>query len=132
MDTNNLWGDLPELNTTKTPVQIVKEQASILTQMTKGVLVGEVKPANWTREFNYILSIRAPALNNYSASILIFGHPIAMYPLAIHDLVSTKSQSICSDEVAFVAALQKTLSSPEARKIISALIVQSNATKATE
>ena len=125
MSTENLWGELPSSENQKTPVQILKEQASILTQLTKGVLVGSVAPQDTRQPFSYVLGIRAPALNNYSAAILSIGHTIEMYPLVLQNQISGNSQR-CDDENAFIQAISRILKDEKTHRVIKALLVQSN------
>lgn len=40
--TKNLWGELPLAEVIRTPAIILREQATLLTEMTTGVLEGEV------------------------------------------------------------------------------------------
>jgi hypothetical protein len=39
---NSLWGSIPDPSSIATPIRILKEQASILSDMTEGTLRGEV------------------------------------------------------------------------------------------
>lgn len=127
MSTSNLWGELPETETTRTPLQILNEQASALTQMTNGVLVGFVYEAHqrW-KPFAYELGIRAPALNEYSITVLSIYHDLVMYPIQVLDSLRNHRFPDCNDETSFLDALKETLQSPESRKVIAALLHQSN------
>jgi hypothetical protein len=128
MELKNLWGELPKLDKTKTPVQILKEQAGQLTKLTNGVLVGAIDPVSSTHwEFGYMLSIRAPALNNYRYDVLLVTHSIALYPVAIRN-PGAASLIKCQTEADYIAGLEKILTSESVRKIISALLIQSHAT----
>jgi hypothetical protein len=49
----NLWGELPKPETIRTPYTILKEQASILSEITNGLLIGEVILT--TKKINFLL-----------------------------------------------------------------------------
>lgn len=129
MATKNLWGTLPAPESAKTPAQILKEQASYLTEMSKGVLVGEVADVTATYAFSYALMIRAPALNNYRVTLLIIGYNIGMYPVSIDDKITSAPNPTCQNEEDFIEKLGKILGSQEAQRIIGALLTHSNAEK---
>lgn len=128
MSAQNLWGDLPEVGKIKIPLQILKEQASALNEMTKGLLVGTVQPWEDKRGFGHLLSIRAPALNNYTVAILRIGHSIELYPLRLVDMIAQTGVD-CADEDAFVRDVSKILQSDKTRQIIKALLAQSGSNK---
>ena len=131
MSIENLWGDLPKPELLKTPAQILREQAKFLTEMTLGVLLARVtQNTDYVDSFAFDLSIRAPALNNYTVSVVSVVYDIHMYPLKMYNLMDTSAYSItCSSEKEFVAELAKILKSDSARRTISALLVQSNGVK---
>lgn len=127
MSTENLWGELPKPEQVRTPLQILREQASYLTASTDGVLVGQVSPnPDSLHHFAYELSIRAAALNNYVATILTVNYDIEMYPLRLDNRLSGPYQQ-CNDEAAYLNALKSVLQSAPCRKLVSALITQSSA-----
>ncbi len=132
MSTSNLWGDLPEAVIARNPLQILKEQASELTKMTKGVLMGIVEgPLPYgSGTFAFELSIRAPALNDYSITVLRIEYNLHMYPLTLTDILKPK-QHECNDESTYLSELKNILQSSGMRKVISSLLVQSNTLAAT-
>jgi hypothetical protein len=130
MSTEDFWGDIPEIGMAKTPVEILKEQATILTAKTKGVVVADVQPVqtgNPNHLFGFVLAVRAPALNNYVATVVRITYPIEMYPLVFKGYNSP--QEPCPTEADFVEHLKAALGSDGVRKLISALLIQSNATQ---
>lgn len=125
MKSKNMWGDLKDLKTTPTPRTYIKEQASNLTQLTGGILRGEVISALGHGDvFSYGLVVVAPRLNDYKKTILVIGHDIAPYPAEVTDYVNEKKYS-CKDESGFLTALGEILSSPKVRNIIESLISHS-------
>jgi hypothetical protein len=56
----NLWSELPNTETIRTPYTILKEQASILNEITAGLLIGEVIHNQKDKFFVMILRIKVP------------------------------------------------------------------------
>jgi hypothetical protein len=152
----NLWGDLPSIETIRTPYTLLKEQASILTEITKGLLIGEVIHNQKDKLFVLILRIKAPSLNNYSYSVLEVQYPINLYPVFVKNFASVNFNSVeknlmntannplmslvdyggwlenqgyskCSSEEEFENTLGQILSSQEVKRVISALLAQIHA-----
>lgn len=128
----DLWGEIPSHETIRTPYTILKEQASLLTQKTNGLLIGEVSRdqkynVSKQREIQVTLLIKAPSLNNYTYWVLEVGHPIELYPLSVKDLAGTNPQLDCSSEEEFEQALGNILSSKEVKRVISALLAEIHA-----
>jgi hypothetical protein len=126
MSSENLWGELPAADQLRTPLQILKEQAKYLTEMTQGVIVGWVTTSDWPgHDFSFDLNVRAPALNDYQTTLLSIGYPVTMYPASVRNpdsLTATQHR----DEGAFLAGLKSQLQSPRVRNVINALLAQSN------
>lgn len=122
----NLWGELPNTETLRTPYSILKEQASILSEITNGLLIGEVNSYPKENLFVMILRIKAPSLNNYTYSVVEVQHKIQLYPVFVMNLASDENQGFnqCSSEEEFEKALGQILSSQEIKKVISVLLAQ--------
>jgi hypothetical protein len=119
----NLWGDLPKPDHLITPSSILKEQASILTEETKGLLVGETKRRTSEDGTFFIeLNIRAPALNGYLYGVLEASHGIELYPVNVRSLAS--GSATCETQEAFEGLLGKILSSNQVKKVIASLLAQ--------
>lgn len=141
----DLW---PEIGTPsiRTPVSILREQASLLGMKTSNVIEGEVKviegPMSWavSWDFGYVFYIVAPLLKNYRYRLLSIAHRLDMYPLRVRlsediaaeitqaepSLIFNKSAVVeVGDEDAFVALLSLVLRSNKTIKVIHALIAQS-------
>jgi hypothetical protein len=147
----NLWGELPNPETIRTPYTILKEQASILSEITNGLLIGEVINSQKDKFFVKILRIKAPALNNYTYSVVEVQHTIKLYPVFVKNLTSDPItnatdfiQSLTVDlkgsgflenqgykkyssEEEFENALGQILSSKGVKHAISALLAQIHA-----
>lgn len=152
----NLWGDLPNTETIRTPYTILKEQASILNEITAGLLIGEVIHNQKDKFFVMILRIKVPSLNNYTYSVVEVQHSIQLYPVFVNNLASDNFNNLeknlmkaannplmsildyggrlenqgyrkCFSEEEFEKALAAILSSSEVKRVISALLAQIHA-----
>jgi hypothetical protein len=147
----NLWGELPNIETIRTPYTILKEQASILSEITNGLLIGEVINNQNNKYFVKTLRIKAPSLNNYTYSVVEVQHLIQLYPVFVKNLTSapiTKATALIdslrvdlrhpglledqgykkySSEEEFENALGQILSSKEVKQVISGLLAQIHA-----
>src|SRR5205807_3389682 len=126
MNTENLWGDLPKSGDLRTPVSILREQATILGDQTNNVLVGDVittkRGGNIVSEFEIV----APALDNYRVTVLTISHDMTLYPLlVIRHLGGSNVQ--CPDETSFIAVLKETLPGKRVHQIVNSLLSQSKA-----
>ena len=140
----SLWGDLPLADVTRTPIIILREQATILTELTNGLLEGVVtnRVTEGTnrlisqvedrepKEFSATLSIIAPALDGYVFRIMQVNYNLELYPvevvaLASHFFLSRDSTVSCDNEQEFVEALGNILSSDSVRQAIGRLLAQS-------
>lgn len=133
MATDDLWGELPDVERIKTPFVILKEQAELLTEKTDGLLVGEVTQRQTGLEahrfgiamptfkgFLCTFDIVAPTLNSYEYKLLSLVYGMDLYPL---DLTAANKPSVsCSDEDAFKKELGKILTSQETQDVISKLL----------
>lgn len=126
MTSRNLWGDLEKLPPIKTPAAVLREQAKYLEEGTRYVLNGAIRQNSRLNRFIVYLDIVAPALNDYSYSVLQVDHPLGAYPLQVDDLVNNRSFD-CQDEKEFLSVLGQILSSPAVQKAISSLVSQSGA-----
>lgn len=123
----NLWGELPNAETIRTPYTILKEQASILSELTNGLLLGEVV-VNHQKDKLFVITLRikAPSLNNYTYSVVEVQQPIQLYPVAIINLLENNMTKYSSEEE-FENALGEILSSQEVKRVISGLLAQIHA-----
>jgi hypothetical protein len=131
MATKNLWGDIKAEATIRTPANVLKEQATALSEMTKGVLAGTVRSGTEYNKFKVGLSIVAPALNNYEFDVVEVEHGIELYPLKVTpawEKYGFTSSQECENEEEFVAALGGILGSDRVKRAINSLIAQSKET----
>ncbi len=132
----SLWS-IPPADNVRAPLTIMKEQATVLTEQTRGSLVGSVETdAYGAGDLVINLSIQVPSLNNNKYRLMTYTQPITMYPGTLASGVPKASgshqyappQSIeVENEEEFLAALKRLLSSDEVKHLLSSLLVQSNA-----
>ena len=109
---------------------ILKEQALILSQKTKALLIGSVfkkrYEMNLETDFDYDsmcrLDIKVPSMNNYAIAVVEIRYPVSIYPLQISSPVLDCNPTKCSSEEQTYEALEKILSSEIVRNIIGGLL----------
>lgn len=124
MPAENLWGDLPTSPEIKPPVTILREQATILSEATNNILIGDVTVSKDGLLVRSQLYIQAPALDNYVYLVLTVQHDIMLYPLKIVDIAKGVFYS-CEDESQYRTALKDILSSPHTHRVVASLMAQS-------
>ena len=119
----NLWGDLPIEDNVRTPYIILKEQASILTKATNGLLIGEVTKRRLAGDYTECnLIIKVPSINNYTISIVNMIYPAIIYPLKVKGDFTKNIAAECNTEEELENVLHKILSSAEVKRIVSGLL----------
>lgn len=80
----SLWPDDIGIQQAKAPVAILREQASILGNLTKNLVQGEIYGDNLEDDrFGYEFFITSPPLGNYQYKLLAIYHDISLYPVKI-------------------------------------------------
>ncbi|NCO52086.1 MAG: hypothetical protein GW875_08295 [Deltaproteobacteria bacterium] len=123
MSSENLWCDIPDFDSIKTPSSMLYEQAEALKSMTNGRLLANVKKSQKHNMFTYELLIVVPTLANYSQKILRVSHDLTIYPATICHEQSGLDYVAASDDE-FLKHLRTILSSAETRLIIAGLNAQ--------
>jgi hypothetical protein len=130
MTSKSLWGEIGLVEQIRTPTTILREQADALFEMTKGILNGIVTFSSDTRgKFTIVLSIVAPAINNYQVEVAQAHHTISLYPvevIAAWDKYE-KEPVKCKDENEFTTELGRILRSESTTTIVASLLAQSKA-----
>jgi hypothetical protein len=125
MSIENLWGEFSPEESIQTPVGVLREQASILTEKAKGIIAGEVENGRTADgQLSHTLKIVAPSLGGYSYSVVRVLHPIALYPGLLIDYSNEKRYNFASEDE-FVSILKSALSGSSLIQVIRALIAQS-------
>jgi hypothetical protein len=129
MSVENMWGEINVPANQRTPTSILREQASILSQITKGVLIGSIEQEPTVNNtLIYHFAITAPAINNHKFAILTLQYSITIYPLTVTDH-TVHVQRQCLNEENFTSTLKSILSSTQVKRVISALLIQSRDNK---
>lgn len=149
---NDLWAeDIGGAVVVKTPVALLKEQASLLGKKTQNLVIGKVVsvPNMHDSESNKRITHRfyvvAPALGDYSYTLFSVSHGLDMYPLMVvvevnvfkelsddvkakrytlGFVVSDNAVSINSEDE-FIDVLGQILKSNRVRQVINGLLAQS-------
>ena len=123
MPSDNLWGDLSDLEVVPTPKGILEQQANKLTTATRAVLRGRVTQRESGIGFYYDLDVVVPGLNNYVYTILTINHGIQLYPVWVGSDSPQRSVK-CDDEKQYLEVLEGILSSKDVKFILSRLLSQ--------
>jgi hypothetical protein len=119
---DSFWA-IPDAAAIRTPLSILREQASALTQQTQGVLVGEAATKSKGDDLVVSLDIVVPGLNDYRYRVLMYEQPLEMYPGSFRAPVDALSKTI-ADETSFVAAVKAALSSQKVKNALTSLLAQ--------
>lgn len=126
---SNLWGSLPSIETIKVPLTILREQAKMLTELTKGVLMGRIRSKDKGNGLKaHTLEIVAPLLHNYAFLVCIVDHNVQLYPLTLEAPSESKVYQ-CTSEEAFVKQLATLLRGDRVHCAIAGMLAQSKSAK---
>lgn len=124
MSIENLWGEMPDVDAIRTPIAILKEQASLLKQKTNGLLEGTVQILE--QELDQLiatLDIVAPVLGGYSVRIVQIKYGLHFYPVEVIDILANRGYN-SNDEDSYKSNLETVFRSQHVQKIIKTLIQQ--------
>ncbi|MEI7866918.1 MAG: hypothetical protein WCI11_03430 [Candidatus Methylumidiphilus sp.] len=130
---NDLWAEDIATEKVRTPVAILREQASLLGKKTQNVVLAEVVTSAGSR-FHHRFNITAPALGDYSYTLFSINHPIGPYPLEVDlddDIAKELGKSIdrnmtIENEADFINLLNQILKAERTKHIIRILLAQSS------
>src|SRR5205809_6006843 len=108
------------------PVTILRAQAAALAKRTKGLVEGRVSSQAEHQYFLHPLALVAPALGDYSYSLLVLRHEIDLYPCSV-SASWEPSWTETKDEDTLYSTLASVFSNPAAIRVIRALAAQSKA-----
>ncbi len=128
----DLWpDDIAVTNDLKSPVTILRQQAALLGEKTQNLVEAEVSsqvtpgsPSEGSY-FTHQFSLVAPALDNYKFRLFYIRHLIDFYPIRIWKEGAKEIQ--VGSEQEFIETLREIFSSEETKRVIRALIAQSQA-----
>lgn len=133
---SDLW---PELGGTfRSPVAILKEQAALLAQKSKGLLRAEIvsRPLKESDMLLHIFIIVAPAIN-YRYSLFFVRNPVLGYPAKLFVEHRPEGQPpplekpkrwplVAKNEAQFLSILKNVLNSEKSKAVLNALLSQSS------
>ena len=117
----DLWGEITP-SAVRTPVSILREQASLLGAKTNYTIEGKVETRIDGEKFYHLFNLVVPALDNYSYQLFQIWHEVGLYPVRVWGAFGEE----LANEEAFVNWLGRKLSSSETKSIIGNLFAQAN------
>ncbi|MGA2741241.1 MAG: hypothetical protein ABSG65_27855, partial [Bryobacteraceae bacterium] len=80
----DLWpSDLGIASTIVTPAAILRTQATLLGEKTKGILEAAVETFSANNDIYHRFVIKVPALGNYRYTLFQVHHPVTLYPVVV-------------------------------------------------
>ena len=118
MAARDFWGDV-QATEVKTPLSILREQASLLGPKTNNLLVARVDTEVDGSRLQHRFNLVVPALDDYTYRLFVISHGVDLYPVRVWDTAQE-----LQDEAEFTAWLEQRLTSPETRRIVANLVAQ--------
>jgi len=144
----NLWPSDIFVSKTVSPASILRHQASILSEKTRGMLEGDVTTKSERTAIIHSFYVVAPALDNYRYELFRIAHPVTLYPIRVlagpnsHETISVDaSAAVASDfdgigtyernrelptEKEFLEWLRSAFTAEQTKKVIDALLAQTS------
>lgn len=114
---------MPNVEGHNTPVAVIREQASLLGELTNGLVRGAVHTSGSdlvVHELNLIV----PALNNYTYTLLFVRHdPLTLYPVYI-GVPAWAEGGQAENEAEFTELLEQYLRDERTQSVLRSLIMQ--------
>jgi len=129
MGIKNLWGDMPDLTSIRTPHEILMEQGRYLEEVTDGALKCKIDRHQKNTLFSFEFLILVPSLN-YQYSLLRVTHDIKLFP-AVLSCEQNGEEFTANTQEEFEEDLGTILSSEETRVLVRSLVAQSRLEQAT-
>jgi len=134
--TEDLWPSDLGLETIVTPVSLLRTQANLLGERTRGMLVGEVKTWTTGDTIHHALDVVVPALDDYKYRLLKVHHPAMLYPVFVDQEpmpygsirlsipIEREGGGGLKDEDSLREWLRQALARPETKQILAHLYAQ--------
>lgn len=117
---NDLWGEFEILTSQSTPAELLREQADVLTERTKGLLSGTIETDVSGDQVELRLVLEAGVLD-YRTVLLTAWHAVeAIYPCRVHPLENKVISA--DDEAELTDAVKQIIQSPRVRNTIQTLL----------
>ena len=121
--TPDLWPTDIATTELRSPVAILREQATLLAVKTEGLVVGNVHTVTAGEQLQHSFRLVAPSLNHYTFDLFNFTHGPSLYPV---DAANQEGQVIrIESEKEFLNFLRDLFSSERTKQIIHSLIAHS-------
>ncbi len=147
----DLWPSDLATTTTRSPLTVLKEQASLLGLKTRNIVkagvrrfqaippppsIGYLTTAKSVprpdEPFQYAFYLQAPALDNYTYRLFSAAYDVNLYPVRVlvdediaAEMVAGSDEHFANSEEDFKQLLSRILGSQKTRKVINALLSQS-------
>jgi len=122
----NLWPDELVLDPDVTPKSIMLRQAQVLTEKTRGRVVGEVSTKVLGRDFTHTFYLVVPGLDNYRHFLLRVRHSIEqVYPVKVFFTESDDTGREVTAEAQFYEAMGRVLQDGRTMHVVRSLLAQS-------
>jgi hypothetical protein len=116
----DFWGEIAPAQE-RTPLAILREQASLLGTKTKNLVEATVDTSvDPLGQFVHRFTLVVPSLSSYKYVLFRIEHGIAIYPIKTLEPFGPQLQT----EQEFVDWVHRKLSSPETKRIIANLLAQ--------
>ena len=117
----DFWGEIVPACLERTPLAIMREQASLLGTKTKNLVEATVDTSvDPNGQFVHRFTLVVPSLSSYKYVLFCIQHGIAVYPISIPTELAVRLDT----EQEFTDWLHRKLSSAETRKIVGNLLAQ--------
>ena len=121
--TQDLWPVDIATTELRSPVAILREQATLLADKTEGLIVGNVRTVTLAEQLQHTFMFVAPALSHCTFDLFNFTHGPSLYPV---DASNQEGKVIrIESEEEFMNFLRDLFSSERTKQIIHSLIAHS-------
>jgi hypothetical protein len=128
----DLWPSDLGIASIVTPAAILRAQAALLGEKTKGVLEAVVETSSVGDQIRHQFVIKVPALGYYRYVLFVVRHPIDLYPVVIDEdaarlpgIIPIEGMRL-QDEDALRAWLRRVFASDATKRIIANLYAQAS------
>lgn len=120
----SLWPDEIRVDV-RTPVAMLRVQAGLLAQHTKGLLEGAVETVQVNELVRHQLVVIARGCRGYRHTLLALTHDTrSPYPVTVDD--GQHEEAVATDDQGLQTLLREALSAPETKSLLASLIAVTN------
>lgn len=129
-NSENLWPKDLGSNAMTMPKEILLQQANFLSEMTKNIIVGEVRSSQGVladseeKVIVHELLVKAPSIGNYQFTLLRVMHNYTIYPISVYDTLKEVKVDATTEEE-FVKILTDIFNNIQTKNALNGLIAQS-------